>query len=425
MMRVLVLDSRPGSEWSRQIFPDLNPAELPMAGKPWVLHVADLSHHLEAERLTFVDSAFSPDMQVRLGNGSYWSLRLDCTQTAGRSFSEMLAGEREGMTEDDKLLVIRGRILPDVPKPHIIFNILRPVRQGWEDAGDLPDGLYLLREGNLWECICPLFRLSSIKDYFDSNFRLMNVPGFYSLPGYAEKDGICFGANVVIMPTCDMKPPAIIMNNCYFGAGTVLNDVIIGSGVAVDAGTEIEHSIIMDCTYIGKHMLLKNKIVRGGRVVEPYSGNWLDLDDSALAGDFADNPPGIGYRLSERLIAAVCALFEWPFWLLALCLRKMRLESPFVDFLLQIYPKFWKVIVGKCHLVRYRANCRNFVFHFADMWYPNYQNPREQDVTDAYFFHHCSLFLVLAIVIFSQLKRIPNSKVPDDAGNNNGNGAAS
>lgn len=138
MMRVLVLDSRPGSEWSRQIFPDLNPAELPMAGKPWVLHVADLSHHLEAKRLTFVDSAFSPDMQVRLGNGSYWSLKLDCTQTAGRSFSEMLAGEREGMTEDDKLLVIRGRILPDVPKPHIIFNILRPVRQFRQLAGHIP-----------------------------------------------------------------------------------------------------------------------------------------------------------------------------------------------------------------------------------------------------------------------------------------------
>ena len=96
-----------------------------------------------------------------------------------------------------------------------------------------------------------------------------------------------------------------------------------------------------------------------------------------------------------------------------------------MKFLLQIYPKFWQVIAGKCKLVRDSGKCRNFVFHYSDLWYPSYRNPREQDVTDAYFFHHCSILLMLAVVILSQLKRVPSLRDPDDARNRGGNGAAS
>ena len=284
-----------------------------MAGKPWALHVVDLCKALNATQLTFFDSAFSPELTAQLGDGSYWSMKLEHTRSDGRSAAEMLAAEREKLPEAEELLILRGRILPDVPKPSVIFTLLHPVRQGWEAGGDLPDGIYLLRDGRLCECFCPLFKLTGMKDYFDSNFRMLNVPGFYSLPGYAEKSGIYFGANVVMMPTCGLVPPAIIRDNCYFGAKTVLrNGVIIGTGVAIDTGTEIEHSIIMDCTYIGRHMQLKNKIVRGERVIDPENGEWLDLDDSFLASEFASNQPGIVYRISERLIAAGCAVLELP-----------------------------------------------------------------------------------------------------------------
>ena len=406
-MRTLVFADMFGQKWCQDVFPSLNPAELPMAGKPWVLHIVDLCRCLQVTHVTFSDCAFSQEMAVRLGNGSYWSLTLDYGKITVRPFSEILADERQKLTENDDLLIIRGMVLPDVENATDLFAELRPVPNNGE-GGELSNGVYLLRGGQLHECVCPLYHLTNLKDWFDGNFRMVDKPGVYNLPGYSAEAGFSFGANVIMMPTCEMSPPTIVMDNCYLGADTYLhNGVICGNGVALDVGAEISHSIAMDYTYIGRHTLIKDKIVFGGRVIEPYTGDWIDLEDPVLTSNLATGLPGFLYNLFERLLALFCAVCELPLYLLSWLLRLFRNPISFARYLLRLYPKFWKVVLGKAQLVRRSANNNNYVFRFSDMWYPSYRDKREQDVVDNYFFHNTSPFLVLTVTIVAQLKRLP------------------
>ena len=403
MMRLLVYASLSGKSWSREIFPDLSPAELPVAGKPWALHAADLASCLGIKDMAIADAIFSPDLAERLGNGSYWSMKLEYFESADQSFSKILNAEREKLAPDEDLLILFGGVLPDVPDPKSIFDVKREVSR---PADELPAGLYLLRGGKMYECIVPLFRMTGVKDYFDSNFKMMNSRGFYNLPGYGTADGAFVGANVIMMPSSDVAPPAIIMDNCYLGAQVVVrNGAIFGRCVAVDMNTEIDHSIIFDNTYIGRHMMFRNKIVRAYRVIDPYSGNWIDLEDPSMAGVLRIGASEFVFRAGEWLIALLCAVFEFPLWLLVLALTGLRPQPPLIPFLRRVYPKLWKVVFGKCHLVRENSRDAEYAFRYSDLWYPAYRNAREQEVNDTYFYYHRSLLNVLATVIIGQVKR--------------------
>jgi len=319
----------------------------------------------------------------------------------------VLTEERQKLTDNDDLLIIYGMVLPEIPQATDIFTEMRQVPNDGEGV-ELKNGLYLFRDGHLYECVCPLYRLTSMHDWFDGNFRMTANPCFYDLPGYSAEAGISFGANVIMMPTCDIQAPAIIMDNSYLGADTILhNGAIIGAGVAIDVGAEIDHSIIMDSTYIGRHTLIKDKIVFGERIIEPYTGDWIDLDDPVLTSNVSTGLPGFLSRLIERLFALFFAVCELPLYLLSLVMKFIRLQTSFSRYLVWLYPRFWKAVFGKTQLVRHSADCTSYVFRFSDLWYPSYRDKREKETVDKFFFHNRSLFLVLTVVIVAQLKRLP------------------
>ena len=191
------------ANWSREIFPDLSPSELPVAGKSWCFHAIDFCSHLQVSHIMIADSFFSPTLAMKLGNGSYWSLNLKYVASGDFLTPESIFQERKKFAETEDVLIIWGLVLPDVKDARAVVENLLPAEDSNDPEGRRPDGIYLLRQGKLYECVCPMLRLDSLKNYFDSNFRMLSNPGIYSLPGYSMESGIGIGMNVVMMPNSD------------------------------------------------------------------------------------------------------------------------------------------------------------------------------------------------------------------------------
>ncbi|MBQ9338451.1 MAG: hypothetical protein IJS14_14265 [Lentisphaeria bacterium] len=397
----------------------MSPAELPVAGKAWCFHAVDFCSRLQVSEVMIADSCFSAGLAMKLGNGTYWSLKLKYIASGDFVTPEKIFNDRKKFAESEDVLVIWGLVLPDVADVNAVVENLLPAD---ELDGRRQEGIYLLRQGKLYECVCPMFRLDSLKNYFDSNFRMLSNPGIYSLPGYSMESGIGIGMNVVMMPDCDVAPPVIIQDNAWIGDGAVLrNGAIIGRIAVVDANTRLDHSIVMSNTYVGRNMLLKDKIIRGKRVIDPETGTYLDLEDQFLVGSVESQGPGFYHQLFEQLVALVCAVAEFPLYLLALPLRKRENMPPFVRMLLRAYPKFWKVLAGRAQLVKRDNGETDYVFRYADLWYPTYRTEQEKDLVDSYYIHHCSIFQVLRVVVFGQVRRLMMITDPDK--NNNGSGS--
>ena len=396
--------------WTREFFPELSTASLSIAGKSWCFHAVDLCNLLHVSDVLVVDNVFNADLCSRLGNGSYWSLNLEYKKDDGLSSSDAFLQKIKEYAAGEDLLVISGLILPTIEKTDDLFSSLRLV----ENLGnECPIGVYLLKSGALYECACPLLRLDSLKSFFDSNFAMLHNPGVYSLPGYSSKKEFSIGMNVIIMPNSEISTPVIIKDNALIGDKVkIRNGVIIGRSVAIDTGAELDHSIIMNHSYVGRNMFIQNKIVNGELVIDPENNSYVDLSDDVLVGNVARNSPWLTYWFFERIAALLCILLEWPLFLLAWPFRKSEKLPPFFGFILDVYPKFFKVLFGRSHFVRLGFKDKNYVLQYSDSWYPIYQSKEEKDIVDSYYFHHRTSFLLLSVVILAHLRRMLFRKIP-------------
>ena len=75
-MHACIYTGRRNNSWCREMFPDLSPAELPLAGKCGCLYAVDLCSRLKVTDLLIADCYFSAELAIKLGDGSYWSMNL-------------------------------------------------------------------------------------------------------------------------------------------------------------------------------------------------------------------------------------------------------------------------------------------------------------------------------------------------------------
>ena len=194
-------------EWVREYFPGKSPGELPLVGKSWVRHAVDLASQLGATDVYVADCFFREELPERLGDGQFWSLQLHYLPSTPCGRPDELLRQQSEIATDDDLLIFWGLTLPDLPDIRGLLTHLRPA----DDSPDaLPDGIWLLRQGKLYQCECPLFRIDSLRAFFDLNFRLLERPGIYNLPGYSSSNGCSIGMDVVIMLDCELEEPVLL-----------------------------------------------------------------------------------------------------------------------------------------------------------------------------------------------------------------------
>ena len=391
------------SEWCWKFFPSKSPGELPIAGKSWCRHMVDQCSRLDVSDIYIAACYFREELASRMGSGDYWSLNLHYLPSIPCAGPEQLLKQHEGsIPTDDDLLIIWGQVLPDLTERAQIFSELREVKELPEV---MPDGIWLLRNGKYYECVCPLLQMRTLEEYFDLNFHLLEKPGIYNLPGYSNSEGCVFGMDVMIMPNCELEKPVLIQDNVRLERGvSLIGKVIVGKDVLINEDCRLEHAIIMDNTYIGKHMYFDNKIIDGNRVIDVPNGVWVDLDDEYLTGSSKE----IGfnrYKLTELILAFIIAVGGLPLFLLTWPFRRWLNKLAFFFFAFQMYPKCWLVLNGRARLVRFGHHDSSYAFRYSDLWLLHQQE--HQKVTDdIYYYYNRSVGKIVKTVVGSLMKRL-------------------
>lgn len=416
-MEACIYIGRRGNEWAEELFPGRSPGELPLAGKSYVRHALDICSSLKIEAVRVADSFFYEGLRERLAEEKYWLEHIDIIPEVRDALRpEELAARHKLVPPADGLLFFWGEVLPDVPEAENIFAELQAVEAA--DGGEaLEDGVYLLRDGQLHRCVVPLLRMDSLKSYFDLNFRMLNAPGMYVLPGYApEHDRIYFGENVIMMPNCRIESPVVIGKDSMLGRSVVLDgNVVIGESSLVESHSLLKNAVILNFTCIGRRMLIENKIVDGRRVIDAETGAFVDLSDNFLTRS-AKSKRFSFYPVAEYLTALVLSIALAPWYLAALAMGKTGRKLPFFRFLRHVYPNCLKVLVGKARLVRIGADDRAYAFRFSDSQLA-FKEPRRRDMDDILYANHRGVRLMLSVVLSSLGKRLFVLTLPDEREN--------
>ena len=400
----------------RELFPNLGPGEMPVAGKSLCRHLVDLCGTLQVSEVFVVDCFLNPQLAYDLGNGSYWSLRLHYLNMERRHTLKQLLEvcgnlSEEGNGEEEDVLMIWGLFLPYIRSGEELFRDLREVEP---ERNEPESGVYLYRRGKYYRCGVPMLNCDSLKSYFDVNFRLLRDPGMYSLPSYSSKHSYGVGRNVAIMPGSDVRTPVLIQDNVLIARGVGVKDgAIIGQFVLIDENTSISHSIVLDNTYIGRNMVIGGKIVNGRRVLDPENDSYVDLDDSFLADDFTAGMSGnMLFRYLENLFALFLAIFETPVYLLVMIFWNFLKDMAFPKFLRGVYPRIWLAAAGRLQLVRFGGGS-DYVFRYSDLWYPAEKSKYEKNMGDVYYYHHRTFFRMAGVSLGSQLRRMLALREPN------------
>lgn len=397
----------------REFFPGVWPGEMPLAGKSLCRHLVDLCGTLKVTEVFLLDRFLNPKLADELGNGNYWSLQLHYQNTERIASLRQLLQMRESFSgEEEDALLIWGLFLPDI---QVVEELFLPLEEVDPDREDPESGVYLYLEGKFYRSVVSLLKCDSLKSFFDINFHLLQNPGVYSLPGYSSQHEYGVGRNVAIMPRADVQTPVLIQDNVLISRGVSIKDgAIIGQFSVIDENTKVSHSIIMNNTYVGCSMVIRDKIVNGHRVLDPLSDSYVDLDDAFLAADFNTTDSGhLIFSFVEKLFALLLAICELPVYLLVLLFWNALKDIPFPAFLRTVYPRIWLAVIGKCQLVRFGSGS-DYVFRYSDLRWPAEQSRYEKDMEDVYYYHHRSFLRMAAVPLGSQLRRMLTLLETDD-----------
>lgn len=124
--------------------------------------------------------------------------------------------------------------------------------------------------------------------YLRANKDVLDKKINVNIDGFEIKDGVFIGEGVDIDPTVHIASPCIIDSNCTIDANCSINPYsVIGSNVKIRQDTIVEHSVIMDNSFIGYRGSIRGSIV--GRSCEMRNNVTVEpecvLGDGCVIGD--------------------------------------------------------------------------------------------------------------------------------------------
>lgn len=308
---------------------------LPFANRPLLEYWFELCLDLGIRDVTLVLGEGADRVEAFAGDGERWGIRIDY-----------------GFLRDDRPPASFVRRSPELWREGLLYvaDALFPRRTGgtpplMPSSGtfllgptDAPQALLtadpaaldaLMQQGTPWPTARPFAELgidpvpmASPQRFFDLNMALLDGENArYVTAGYHAADGSAIGYNVIVSPSARMNPPLAIGNDCRIGAlATVGPGVVVGNRVVLDRQSELSRCIVLDGTYVGQGVDLKEKIVAGERLMDPEDGMVAAIPDPWLLARIGPGAAlGDAARAAAGWLAALVlvAVQVVPFLLLA------------------------------------------------------------------------------------------------------------
>jgi NDP-sugar pyrophosphorylase family protein len=135
-----------------------------------------------------------------------------------------------------------------------------------------------------------------------------------SIEGRQIAPGIWVGANHAIHPGALLAPPVLIGADCRVGREVELGPVVVlGAGVVIDDGATIQHSTVLENTYVGRLVNGTNRIISKSTLIDPDTSMSAEVVDTFLLSEIKA-PEGAARlnRLMQRSIALLVLLLGLP-----------------------------------------------------------------------------------------------------------------
>ena len=409
LMRAIINPYSCGHPWRDKFLPYWSLCSIPLAGKHFCEYGLDFLFGLDVESVIVEDWANnSRTLRTTICNGRYIPMNVQYVSTSGYGSMGTLLQRNTDFISHGDVLIFWGMVLPMRLSQAELLDKLTQVNS--EDR--LEDGIYLQRGGKLFRCETDLRRITDIRSYFEQNFMMLNSPDGYVLPGYTAENGIYTGMNVAIRPDVEIKPPVVLCDNINIeGECSISDGAIIGSDVWIDQGTALAHSIVLDNTYVGKEILLDNKIISSGRIIDPLAEEFLD-DNGGISMDMRGMGDFNWLRCYEYVVALVLSIVFLVPYIIYLPFRWLLSERLWAyKFSVDRYPKCLLVLLGKARLIKSGCPDDDYVFRMSDSF--SMQMDEEQDeLYDKFYVHNCSASLITRIVVKGLISRLFANRIP-------------
>lgn len=318
------------SKKMQEYFPDISTYILKIANKPLIEYYIDFCVLLGIKEIRIVMDEPSSDVEKFFREGPQWGVKISYGISSETDKFEDLIQKNNAFIGKSSVLLINGLFFIEYDKRKKDYKSLGSSEKSFVlecDAGTLTylnsksvaGKNYDVEKSESAEKELKLRPLDSLKLFYDLNMEIIyNGSKKYYTHGYSNEDGVNIGQNVEIAKSCKLSKAVNIGNNVSFKSMTQIGpSAIVGTNVLIDSKTVVENSIIYDNSFIGSGLEIKDKIVYHNHLMDPESGELIDIVDQFLISEVKT---GLGERLFTYMIQSLTALMMFivllPFYLL-------------------------------------------------------------------------------------------------------------
>ena len=301
------------STWVNKYFRQITPLYLKYCNKPLLEYFVDLCVILGITDIRILNNDNARDLEDYFDDGTRWGVNITYSLSKpDDKVGSVIRKNSRFIGEDDLLLFYGyGFVHYDKDAAYDFLNEVNSFKIQKDNAC-----LYYLKNADLKQVDSiesptiehlRITRLDGIKTYWQLSMNILKGrAGNYVLPGYNNEDGVYLGQNVSYPLSASLRNPFMIGNNVSIKSSALIGEnAIIGNNIIIDESTTVTQSIIYDDAYVGSDLELVNKIVHGNRLIDPKSGEFINLVDKFFLSSYK---PGMTKSVAVRFVHTLSSL---------------------------------------------------------------------------------------------------------------------
>ena len=329
-MKCLINCKNLQTEWTKKYFYDIHSYMVRVANKPILEYYVEFCSLIGISEIRIVMETPEAGIEQYFQDGAQWNLKITYGSTRENEQLGNIIERNRLLFSGDDLLIINGFIFIDYDKRRKDYDFFQ------KDADiELVDseynGIIYLRKQNIHSplktvafekysaTMLGITPFNSIARLFEINMKMVNgAADKYIIPSYNNEEGVFIGQNVEIMKECEITKPVIIGNNIQLkNLSRIGPAAIIGDNTLIDAKTTVNNSVVYGDSYIGSSLEISNKIIYKRRVIDPVSGEALDIVDNFLISEIDSRIFRVYILTAIHCFTAFCLLLmQMPLFIL-------------------------------------------------------------------------------------------------------------
>lgn len=296
---------------------------LPIMGKYFIQHTLEYLAEQGFTDFQIYLSSYADELEVFLGDGTRWGIKTEFHLIKKSGDVLKRVSQAAYLEQEELFLFCSGLTLPLLKKEQtasagriVCDKDASPVN--WFVTSKAA----LAAETPLPEVPVPVvLSVASSRDYLDSMKKALNkeFPGLIFI-GKEVKKGIWVGPGVRLPAESRIIPPVYIGGQVRLSESCIVGpNVQLGKGSIVDKDSYIVESSILNGSYIGKGLDIKQSLVFENQILNTVVGTvYTAKDEVFLTSIDAEEVEDVRKSVSifTRLLALLLAIITLPVWVL-------------------------------------------------------------------------------------------------------------